>query len=1045
MTDSVAQRLAELRRDYVRALPDRLAAVRIAWQALAQAGDGIFVHTELVRAVHGLSGSGGSFGCESLSLAARQLEDFLKSLAPDKLSGADNQSFERLFAGVERAARQCAERLAVQRDELPSQCLRGASPGTERPLLYVLEDETEFAADLLTQLQQAGFSTRLFVSGAELAAALAEAPAPAALIIDVVLNGQPFGGVEILRQLRRKCNVQIPAIFLTVCDDFATRLAAVRAGGTHYFNKPVDMHRLAALLNIHTRGEHQAGYRVLLVDDDVGIAALYRPALEAAGIRLEVVSEPSEAVQAVSDFDPELILMDVYMPGISGLELAAVIRQNDAHEQIPIVFLSAETDLDRQLAAMNLGGDEFLIKPITPERLTAAVLPRVRRVRLMREALDKAQATLNELQQHKAALDEHAIVSIADIAGHILYANPKFCEISGYRLDELLGQNHRLINSGHHPKEFFADMWRTISLGQVWHGEICNRKKDGRLYWVESTIAPQLDVQGRPYQYISIRTDITSIMEADQRLRESETRLSEAQRIAHVGSWEWDIEHDRLAWSDEIYRIFGLAPQQFGANYEAFMDAVHPDDRAAVQASEERALRGGSHDVEHRIVRPDGSIGWVQERGEVLFGPDGRPVLMRGTVQDITRSKQSEQELVLAREQAETASQAKTQFLASMSHELRTPLNAILGFAQLIDLDADGELLPSQKENIGQILNAGWHLLELINEVLDLSRIESGVIQQSIEIVELPILLGDCLDTLRPQAAAQQVVLNEFACSCGHPAVRGDRLRLKQVLLNLLSNAIKYNRHRGTVSVHCRKQGQRVRITVQDNGLGLSPEQQNNLFQAFNRLGRESENIDGSGIGLLISKRLIEMMGGEIGVESKAGEGSSFWIELDVVDDVEMPQPPSPTLEPAPKVPSPVAAGAGHVLLYIEDNIVNIKLIEKIISRLSGVQLRLAPNGAEGVVLARKLRPSLILLDMNLPDMHGLDVLAALQQNADTREIPVFALSADAMPREIERARAAGIRAYYTKPLDIRAFQEAVGEVLAQWPGDRTAKGVASQ
>ncbi len=382
-------------------------------------------------------------------------------------------------------------------------------------------------------------------------------------------------------------------------------------------------------------------------------------------------------------------------------------------------------------------------------------------------------------------------------------------------------------------------------------------------------------------------------------------------------------------------------------------------------------------------------------------------------------------ELQGAKSAAEKANLAKSDFLSSMSHELRSPLNAILGFAQLIE-SGSPEPSPSQKASVEQILQAGWYLLELINEILDLSLIESGKLVLSLESVSLAEVLAECQAMTEPQAQKSgiQVSFPRFETVC---CVNADRTRTKQVLINLLSNAIKYNRKNGTVDVRCHStDNQRLRIEVHDSGRGLAPEQLAQMFQPFNRLGQEAGTEEGTGIGLVVSKRLVELMHGEIGVESRVNEGSVFWIELESTTDTPLPDA-APNVATSP----PVSAGwLGRTVLYVEDNPANLLLVQRLLERRPDIQLLTAKDGLSGIEIARAAQPDVILMDINLPGISGLEALGRLTEDPTTAHIPVIALSANAMPRDIDRGMKAGFFRYLTKPVRVEELMETLSVAL---------------
>ncbi len=386
-----------------------------------------------------------------------------------------------------------------------------------------------------------------------------------------------------------------------------------------------------------------------------------------------------------------------------------------------------------------------------------------------------------------------------------------------------------------------------------------------------------------------------------------------------------------------------------------------------------------------------------------------------------------------AKSSAERANLAKSDFLSSMSHELRSPLNAILGFGQLME---SGPPLPSpaQKESIDQILQAGWYLLELINEILDLSLIESGRLSLSLEAMSLEEVLVDCQAMIEPQAQSRGVRMH-FPTAGSPLYVRADRTRVKQLILNLLSNAIKYNRVDGSVEVSCDvSAAERVRVNFRDMGQGLSAEQITQLFQPFNRLGQEAGAEEGTGIGLVVCKRLVELMGGSIGVESTVGVGSVFWIELVAAQPPHLHRPvredTTGSLAP-PRTPSRTGQ---RTLLYVEDNPANLMLVERLIARRPDLCLLTATEGNRGIEIARTARPDVILMDINLPGISGVTALKLLAADPATAHIPVIALSANAMPSDIAKGMAAGFFRYVTKPIRVVEFMATLDLALALPP-----------
>ena len=421
-------------------------------------------------------------------------------------------------------------------------------------------------------------------------------------------------------------------------------------------------------------------------------------------------------------------------------------------------------------------------------------------------------------------------------------------------------------------------------------------------------------------------------------------------------------------------------------------------------------------------LKVQNGLQWFLARVSPVFSTDGSCHTVCMLSREITEQKQVEQELRKTKEEAERANAAKSEFLSRMSHELRTPLNAIIGFAQLADFDAK---TADEHENVEQILRASTHLLQLINEVLDISRIEAGAIPIFLKPVAVRLAAKAALALLAPLAAERNVRLEELSSNY---YVNADEQRLQQVMLNLLSNAIKYNKPGGQVVFSCRETSRdMLRIELRDTGIGIEKYELSQLFQPFQRLSATTDNVEGVGLGLVISQRLIRSMGGKIGVESERGVGSTFWFELPLATS--MPDSEVAPATPVLQGPKSFAPGS-KTLLYIEDNLPNLKLIERILSQRPGIRMITAQQGSMGLELARQHQPDLVLLDLHLPDMNGDQVLVWLRSEPRTRKIPVVVISADAVNSEMIRLKELGARAYITKPFEVQHFLQVVDEML---------------
>ncbi len=442
----------------------------------------------------------------------------------------------------------------------------------------------------------------------------------------------------------------------------------------------------------------------------------------------------------------------------------------------------------------------------------------------------------------------------------------------------------------------------------------------------------------------------------------------------------------------------------------------------------DRCLTGEPVRYEVQVVFPKKGLRWMEmeyfpyrdDHGEITG------VVSHGL--DITDRKQNEQVLLIAKEEAERANQAKSEFLSRMSHELRTPMNSILGFGQLLESDPDSPLMESQQENVGQILKAGRHLLELIDEILDLSRIESGRLSLSMSPIPVNSTILDAIAFVESMAEQRGIRLHNRTENCAGLHVLADSTRLKQVLINLLSNAIKYNRPNGSVTVTCEKlETAYLRISVIDTGRGLTPDECKRVFEPFERLENDKMEVDGTGIGLTIAQSMVRLMKGTINVLSRPGEGSCFYVDLPMTDASSETVVAPRSIEQEEREQD---TDRGHTVLYIEDNPANLNLVSTALLRLPTVKLLSAHDARTGIEMALAYRPNLILLDIHLPGMDGFQVLERLRDHEQTRAIPVIALSADAMPENVNKALNNGFREYLTKPLDIRRFLNVVQEYL---------------
>ena len=623
---------------------------------------------------------------------------------------------------------------------------------------------------------------------------------------------------------------------------------------------------------------------------------------------------------------------------------------------------------------------------------------------------------------------ERASCSLAllDRSFNYIHVNQAYADQHGRPVDFFLEKSHFEVYSPD-LQEMFEKARDTKSLIQI--PAHPPGYPEGQLTPSDWALDPILNDEGEIDFFVLAPAEVSGNILAEGAKQESEILFKQAARLAHLGHWVWSEDEDRLIEiSNEYARIFGLPADEILSRYATRIqenEVIHSDDRErywGVIAESEKNVK--AYDTEYRLIRPSGELRYVREVGEPVVDKEGKFVKTVGTLQDITEIKQAGLEILAAKEEAEFANNAKSEFLARMSHELRTPLNAVLGFGQLLELDKD-TLTEEQNEGISHIIAGGKHLLQLIDEVLDIARVDSGKLDISMEAVSLDQALGEALLLINPLAAKHKITLGERSNKGFH--VFADERRLKQVLVNLLSNAVKYNRAGGMVEVsNDAIEDGLIRIAVSDTGIGIRAEDQTTLFEPFARVSGSVQSAEGTGIGLTITKRLVELMGGLIGFESEYGKGTTFWIVL--------PGAPESNEANAEAESTVLPAITDRIknlkILYVEDVPINLKLMQQLIKRITGSDLLCATNARDGIDMARMEKPDLILMDISLPGMDGFEALDVLKAGDETAHIPVMAVTANATREQIARARETAFENYLIKPVMINQLIAALNDVV---------------
>ena len=793
-------------------------------------------------------------------------------------------------------------------------------------------------------------------------------------------------------------------------------------------------------------------------------------------------------------------------------------------------------------------------------------------VAVREESQRQLQAALAELAHQKFALDQHSIVSITDREGRITYVNDKFCQISGYSREELLGQNHRVINARHHPAPFFEDMWREITAGRVWNGEFCNRAKAGHLYWVQVTVVPLCDALGAPERFIAIRTEITERKALEAALKYGETRLRRITNHAPAVVFQCEVGEGGMRFtfiSDRLRDVRGLDPDRAMADGEILSRQIVEADREHILRNVlEAAMAGRPWAHEFTVRLPDGRLRTLFSRGEpepgnvpggrsvytgmwqdvtdtnaastrldqvtrtipiavfqctrsmdgvrtltfcsaaleklcglapaeamsevrLLFERihpadrdkvneaflgsvvDGRPfgldfrmvhsktlatlwvhlevqplpmgdggMLWNGYLSDIGDARRVSQELRRAKEDAEAASRAKSDFLSNMSHEIRTPLNGVLGMAQVLGMQGVGE---SERRTYAQtLLTSGMSLMGILNDILDLSKIEAGRIELRPAAFSPAELLAETQALYGQQARAKGLALEAVWAGAPNRRYLADPVRVRQILNNLVSNALKFT-PAGSVRIDANEVGfddgqALLEFSVIDTGIGVPVDKIGLLFRPFAQLdGGSTRTTGGTGLGLSIVRSLAELMGGEAWMKSRPGKGSRVVVRIraQVVAagfgaDIAASSNVSPAEAPAPALPGPADAQADQgFVLVVEDTPANALVLSTFLQKL-GVRSVVVGNGREAVdLIASGPRPQMVLMDCQMPVMDGFEAtgrIRALEKELAAPRLPVVALTASAFGEDRARCLAAGMDDFLAKPLLFKQVQALIGK-----------------
>ncbi len=843
--------------------------------------------TKIYALAHNLVGSSGTFNQTVIYNKAKAIEilseQLLTATSPKEIPIHWHKLLLELIVSLRGDAKLSGRPAIVENFStlFPENTCCATIEGQCEKLPIIIVDDDELLTSLIKeQVKHFEYNVIALTSTADLEQAIAQYQ-PAAILIDVVFPDAKHSGIEIINQLKANHKIHCPVIFMSTRCDMAVRLDALRAGSNAYIVKPLEILELIRILDRLTQKLHKNKSRILIVDDDPLITDFYKTAFTDNGFICDVLLNPLEIINKIASFTPDAILLDINMPNCDGFEIAQVIRQDDNFTHIPLLFLTSASTSEQEIQAMSSGGDDFLDKSTDLPTLLAIVKGHVQRYKELDSVLTRLKR--DEVRFRSVTSSTHDGIISVDQKGRIVFWNEGAETIFGYRSLEIIGQPLDLIipfNEKKQPHGFTKLYEGQFDLVQK-SIETIAVKKDKTLINIELSYTEW--ATGNEIFYTTILRDVTQRKQIEQKLQNNEASLKAIFTSSGEGIITINSQGIIETANPKTAELFGYPVEELiGKNVSILVPEPekhrHND---YVLESELHSPRIIGHARELTGERKDGSLFYLELNVSPMMIDGERKFV--GILHDISERKQFIREILLAKSGAETANIAKSQFLSNMSHELRTPLNAILGFTQILQTDTEYPPNADQLDSLNHIYSSGLHLLALITQVLDLSKIEEGIFQMNNEKFDLVAFTEEVIVPLKPLAMNAAVYFIDIKTQSPLWVIT-DKVKLKQVLNNLLSNAIKYNKPQGYIEVSFMRLSNKIRLSVTDTGRGIAEHLMADLFKPFCRLGAETSSIEGTGIGLTITKKLITLMGGEIGVVSKEHEGSTFWIELAIAD-----------------------------------------------------------------------------------------------------------------------------------------------------------------
>lgn len=1030
--DAVQEKLLELRIKYISQLAGNIEKIQQQWKDICNASATLEVSQGFQRQLHNLRGTSKTFGCPELGEIATEIEDLLKlhGFPESVLSAEVKNKVTDYLHSLAAVAKVCAAHGASMVSTPAPSRKTSTLKLTDKPLLYLVDDDQDYCQNITERLSSR-FNCQSFSSEATFLLAVNQR-VPDAVIMDMMLPEGDLAGADAAMQLAKLH--KLPVVFVSVREDIEARLAAVRAGANGYFIKQDDPARMIALLEQLITRNPAHPYRVLIIDDDVELSTFYQLKLQGVGIEAAVINAPLDALAKIQIFSPDLILLDISMPEINGLELGALIRQYPAYNHIPIIYLSAATGEKIHLVAMKLGGDDFLSKPLDPDYLCQLLLARLARVRVTRQGEYRLQEALSELSYIQEGLNKHSIVSIADLAGRITYANEKFSDISGYSHDELIGQNHRLLKSGVHPPEFFQEIWSTIASGKIWSGEITNRKKNGQLYTVLSSIIPVLDDYGLPLRYLSVRTDITQIKQLHAELGQEQERLSLALEATSTGLWEWNVTQNETLYDKSWCQLLGYPYP----SHESWALLIHPADFEEVFPKLRAVLDQETtvYHSEHRKLNAKRGWDWVLESGKVVEQDnDGFPSRIVGTMQIINERKASEARAQQLRDQLNQAvkMEAVGHLTAGIAHDFNNILGAMLGY---IDLAA--MMLANNKEiqvdklgrYLGMVKSSGIRAKELIAQMLTFSRLSPEGGDEQAPVTALTPIVKEVVSLLR-SSIPSTVSLN-YRIETENLKIRIQPVHLHQIILNLGINARDAMGEYGKLDISlsqyhsdnevcnsCKAthSGDYARLAVKDSGSGIPEQVLNKVFDPFFTTKGVGK---GTGMGLSVVHGLVHALGGHIHVESSRENGTAFNILFPLASEDVSAEAIEETQ---------VGNIKGAMIMVVDDELSVSTMLHEFLSSYGAHVITFSePQLALDAFMQNSNSIDLVITDETMPGLSGMHLSAGMLKIKPN--LPIILCTGFSDKANPETVAKIGITGFFNKPVKMNQLLNKIAELL---------------